>query len=140
MTAEIPWDPAMPTVGNGPGPPSLPLPAEGVGEHLVCDIHGAHPCDDEDFLQHAVIRAINEGGAELLHLVVHRFAPVGLSAVAVIAESHVAVHTWPEHEFMTVDVFTCGTRVKPEVILQCLIDAFGGAAHVRRLTRGVTIG
>ena len=54
----------------------------------------------------------------------HQFSPFGISGVVVIAESHVAVHTWPEHGYAAVDIFTCGETLTPEVAAQFLVEKF----------------
>lgn len=79
-----------------------------LGRHVLCEFSGAENLDDADVAEAALREAVAAGGARLIDIKVHRFSPQGISAVAVIAESHLAVHTWPEHDFATVDVFTCG--------------------------------
>jgi S-adenosylmethionine decarboxylase len=54
----------------------------------------------------------------------HQFSPFGISGVVVIAESHVAIHTWPEHGYAAVDIFTCGETLQPEVAAQFFVDKF----------------
>jgi S-adenosylmethionine decarboxylase proenzyme len=54
----------------------------------------------------------------------HQFSPFGISGVVVIAESHLAIHTWPEHGYAAVDIFTCGETLQPEVAAQYLVDKF----------------
>jgi len=54
----------------------------------------------------------------------HQFSPYGISGVVVIAESHVAIHTWPEHGYAAVDIFTCGETLSPEVAAQYLVEKF----------------
>ena len=54
----------------------------------------------------------------------HQFSPYGISGVVVIAESHVAIHTWPEHGYAAVDIFTCGETLSPEIAAQFLVEKF----------------
>jgi S-adenosylmethionine decarboxylase proenzyme len=54
----------------------------------------------------------------------HQFSPFGISGVVVIAESHVAIHTWPEHGYAAVDIFTCGETLSPEIAAQYLVQKF----------------
>jgi S-adenosylmethionine decarboxylase len=54
----------------------------------------------------------------------HRFEPYGVSGVIIIAESHLAIHTWPEYNFATVDVFTCGDKINPWTAFDFLENAF----------------
>lgn len=74
-----------------------------------------------DALKKLLTEAAVECGAEVLGDSFHRFNPQGVSGVVVIAESHLFIHTWPEHGYAAVDIFTCGTRVKPEVAAEMLI-------------------
>lgn len=54
----------------------------------------------------------------------HQFSPFGISGVVVIAESHLAIHTWPEHGYAAVDIFTCGETLSPDVAAQYLVEKF----------------
>jgi S-adenosylmethionine decarboxylase proenzyme len=54
----------------------------------------------------------------------HQFSPHGISGIVVIAESHVAIHTWPEHGYAAVDIFTCGETLQPEVAAEFLVEKF----------------
>jgi S-adenosylmethionine decarboxylase len=54
----------------------------------------------------------------------HQFSPFGISGVVVIAESHLAVHTWPEHGYAAVDIFTCGEALCPEIAAQYFVEQF----------------
>jgi S-adenosylmethionine decarboxylase len=54
----------------------------------------------------------------------HQFSPFGISGVVVIAESHLAIHTWPEHGYAAVDIFTCGETLRPEVAAEFLVEKF----------------
>lgn len=54
----------------------------------------------------------------------HKFSPYGVSGVVVIAESHVAIHTWPEYNYAAVDIFTCGDTIDPWTIQEYLKEAF----------------
>jgi S-adenosylmethionine decarboxylase proenzyme len=60
-----------------------------------------------------MIEAASRSGATVLDTSFHYFSPQGVSGVVVIAESHLAIHTWPEYDYAAVDIFTCGTRVDP---------------------------
>ena len=83
--------------------------------HLVADFWGCRlPASEEGWLR--VIReAVEAMGATLLGVDVHLFDPQGGTAIAMLAESHLAVHTWPERDYVAIDVFTCGSTVRPDV-------------------------
>jgi S-adenosylmethionine decarboxylase proenzyme len=74
----------------------------------------------------AAVRALAAGiGASVVAVSTHRFAPQGLSCIAQISASHIAIHTWPENGFAAVDVFSCTTRVDAEALAGILRTAFG---------------
>jgi S-adenosylmethionine decarboxylase len=80
-----------------------------AGTHLILDMWQAEHLDDKDVLKQAMIDAVDAAGATLLHIHLHRFSPYGgVSGVAVLAESHISVHTWPENGYAAFDIFMCG--------------------------------
>jgi len=86
-----------------------------IGSHLMADFWGCSYSEDVDFWLEMMTVATEKIGATLLHTHIEPFAPNGLTAVAVLAESHIAVHTWPEHDLVAIDIFTCGASVQPEL-------------------------
>lgn len=86
-----------------------------LGRHLVIDLYG---CDSKLLasvgkVQDIVIAAAKATRATILDVVSRAFKPQGVSSIVVIAESHLAIHTWPEHRFASVDIYTCGGTVDP---------------------------
>ena len=80
-----------------------------AGSHLILDLWDASDLDDEAKIEQAMKDAVKAAGATLLHIHLHKFSPNGgVSGVAVLAESHISVHTWPEKGFAAFDVFMCG--------------------------------
>ncbi len=110
---------------------------EYAGEHLILDFHDARPLDDPAYMEEALRAAVDAAGATLLHIHLHRFSPSGgLSGVAVLAESHISVHTWPERDFAAFDVFMCGSTV-PALAGEVLRDYFSpGRTELQSLLRG----
>jgi len=95
-----------------------------AGVHLIVDMWGAQRLDDEPLIQQALKEAAIEAGATLLHVHTHKFEEGGgVSGVAVLAESHISVHTWPERNFAAFDVFMCGCA-KPADAIPALKRAF----------------
>jgi S-adenosylmethionine decarboxylase len=81
-----------------------------LGTHLVVDAWQS-PGDllnDPEHIRRAMIDAITAGGATLIDLCVHQFSPHGVTATATLAESHIAIHTWPEYGYFAADLFFCG--------------------------------
>lgn len=93
---------------------------EFAGTHLILDLWDAENLDDLDIMEAAMREAVNVCGATLLHIHLHHFTPsYGISGVAVLAESHISVHTWPERHFAAFDVFMCG-QARPELAIEVL--------------------
>ena len=113
---------------------------EAVGTHCLVELYDCprELLDDEEFVKSALREAVDQGLATLLHEVSHHFHPQGVTALGLIAESHVAIHTWPEYGYAAADVFTCGQRAKAEQACLYLVRVFQAGRHsFRKLTRGV---
>lgn len=107
-----------------------------AGTHLIIEVVNGHGLDDEARIQRAFRDCVDECGATLLHIHTHKFSPQGVSGVAVLAESHISVHTWPEIGYGAFDVFMCGDA-DPWRAVDVLKTAFGtGDVRVRELLRG----
>ncbi len=77
--------------------------------HVLVELWGARHLDDVDVIENAIRTAAETAGATIVHVHVHQFSSTrGVSGVAVLAESHISIHTWPEHDFAAVDIFMCG--------------------------------
>jgi S-adenosylmethionine decarboxylase len=97
---------------------------EFAGTHLIIDLWGAKDLDDLALMEETFRECVIECGATLLHIHLHHFTPNGgISGVAVLAESHISVHTWPERDFAAFDIFMCGDA-KPENAIAILKRAF----------------
>lgn len=95
-----------------------------AGAHVLADLWGAERLDDIEYMEEALRKAIKVCGATLLHIHLHHFGEgYGVSGVAVLAESHISVHTWPERDFAAFDVFMCGD-CDPELALPVLQKYF----------------
>ena len=107
-----------------------------AGTHLIIEVENGHGLDDEARIQSAFRDCVTECGATLLHIHTHKFSPQGVSGVAVLAESHISVHTWPEIGYGAFDVFMCG-EADPWKAVGVLKRAFAtDAVHVKELRRG----
>ncbi len=107
-----------------------------AGTHLIIEVVNGHGLDDEARIQQAFRDCVSTCGATLLHLHTHKFSPQGVSGVAVLAESHISVHTWPEIGYGAFDVFMCG-EAQPWRAVDVLSRAFGTKdVRVRELRRG----
>ncbi len=107
-----------------------------AGTHLIIEVVDGHGLDDEARIQQAFRDCVTDCGATLLHIHTHKFSPQGVSGVAVLAESHISVHTWPEIGYGAFDVFMCGDA-EPWRAVDVLKRAFGtDDVRVRELLRG----
>ncbi len=95
-----------------------------AGAHLIIDLFGAERLDDIDFISETLRSCVAVAGATLLHIHLHPFEPNGgVSGVAVLAESHISIHSWPERSYAALDVFMCGDA-QPERCVEVLRSAF----------------
>ena len=81
-----------------------------LGTHLILELHGCETSklNDVEFIRSVLIEAANEANATIVGEVFHEFSPIGVTGVVAIAESHISIHSWPEHEYAAIDMFMCG--------------------------------
>jgi len=116
----------------------LAEPASGAaGRHFIVDFWAARYLTDALRIESALKEAASVAGAELLHTHMHRFSGAGgVTGVALLAESHISVHTWPELDFAAFDLFMCNSA-DPGPALDLLRSVFQPAREeVRILIRG----
>ncbi|MFD2180939.1 adenosylmethionine decarboxylase [Rhodoplanes azumiensis] len=107
-----------------------------AGAHLIIDIYDGERLDEIEHIERTLRRCIDAAGATLLHIHLHAFQPNGVSGVAVLAESHISIHTWPEAGYAALDVFMCG-EAAPEACVPILREAFAAKrVAVSELLRG----
>ena len=95
-----------------------------AGTHLIIDLWGASRLDEIEHIESTLRDAVDAAGATLLHIHLHHFTPNGgVSGVAVLAESHISIHTWPERDYAALDVFMCGDA-EPHNAIPVLKQAF----------------
>src|SRR5262249_27840685 len=86
----------------------------------------------------SMLEPASRARATIVNHVFHEFSPFGVSGVVVIAESHLAIHTWPEYRFAAVDVFSCGEVLQPQLAAEYLAERFtAGRISVVELGRGL---
>lgn len=102
-----------------------------VGIHCILELYDcpANLLNDVEFIKDSLRRAAQEAGATLLGDLAHQFDPQGVTALALLAESHISMHTWPENGYAAVDVFTCGHHTDPEIACRFLVQAFQAGQH-----------
>lgn len=120
---------------------SAPPPYD--GQHVLADFHQcAGRLDDVALVEWALREAVSAAGATILDLNLHHFGEgQGVTGVALLAESHMSIHTWPEHGYAALDLFLCGRRHDIDAALQILADAFEPVEISKRtIARGYGVG
>jgi S-adenosylmethionine decarboxylase len=110
-----------------------------IGSHCILELYDCPVglLNDATFVRKALREAVEASGATLLHEVAHAFEPQGVTALGLLSESHISIHTWPELGYLGADIFTCGSVAVPERACEHLALAFQARRHkMRKLPRG----
>ena len=104
-------------------------------KHLLLELYRCdrEKINDESFLRCILNRAAKLANATVLNLISNKFEPQGVTAIALLAESHISIHTWPESNYSAVDIFTCGPNMLPEIASQYLIEVLIAREHTLRV-------
>ena len=104
-------------------------------KHLLLELYRCdeEKLNDELFLRCSLNKAAKIAKATVLNLISNKFEPQGVTAIALLAESHISIHTWPESNYSAVDIFTCGRNMLPELASQYLIEALQAKEHSMRI-------
>ncbi|MBC7074372.1 adenosylmethionine decarboxylase [Candidatus Parcubacteria bacterium] len=97
---------------------------KGVGRHLICDFWGAKTIENPRELEEILRLAARYAKSTDLEFIFHKFEPQGLTGVLLLAESHIAFHSWPEIGYLALDIFTCGNKKMPKKALEFLKKKF----------------
>ena len=105
------------------------------GKHLLLELYGCNSekLNDEIFLRCKIDNASKLARASVLNLVSNKFEPFGVTAIALLAESHLSIHTWPESQYAAIDIFTCGKNMLPNLASQFLIDQLEATNHILKI-------
>jgi S-adenosylmethionine decarboxylase len=115
---------------------------EVLGKQVILDCWGCNSgIASAAAVRAALLEAVARANVTLLDLAVHEFHPQGVSAVALLAESHLFIHTWPEKSYLALDFFTCGNAAVPEQAIAAICAAFGPTqTKVQQIERGLVPG
>ena len=104
-------------------------------KHLLLELYrcDCEKLNDESFLRCTLNKAAKLAKATVLNLISNKFEPQGVTAIALLAESHISIHTWPESNYSAVDIFTCGQNMIPELASQYLIQSLMAEEHYLRV-------
>tara|TARA_A100001388_G_scaffold234029_1_gene187187 strand:- start:833 stop:1267 length:435 start_codon:yes stop_codon:yes gene_type:complete len=105
------------------------------GKHLLLELYRCdyEKLNDESFLRCTLNKAAKLANATVLNLISNKFEPQGVTAIALLAESHISIHSWPESNYSAVDIFTCGQNMLPEIACQYLIQTLNAEEHFLRI-------
>lgn len=97
-----------------------------IGTHIILDLW--HVPEDilnnKSKIKKILLNAAKEANATIIHNFFHKFRPIGISGVVVIAESHISIHTFPESGYAGIDIYTCGDKTLPEKAMKYIIKEF----------------
>ena len=104
-------------------------------KHFLLELYrcNCEKLNDESFLRCTLNKAAKLANATVLNLISNKFEPQGVTAIALLAESHISIHTWPESNYSAVDIFTCGKNMMPELASQYLIESLIAKEHSLRI-------
>lgn len=114
-----------------------------LGTHLLLELKDcdAASLNDVEYVRKSLMHAAESVGATIVGETFHEFSPYGVTGVVAIAESHLSIHTWPEHGYAAVDVFTCGESFKPKDAAEILVGRFSSQTFsIMEVKRGVLSG
>ncbi len=96
-----------------------------MGRHVIAELWdcNAEKLNDMDLIEKIFVDAALKSGAEVREVAFHKFAPHGVSGVVIISESHLTIHSFPEHGYASIDVYTCGDRIDPNVAAKYITEA-----------------
>lgn len=112
---------------------------ETFGRHILLDVWGVdyEKLNDLQLMKRTMMKAAVSCGATIVKTAFQRFPVQGLSGVVVLAESHISVHTHPEHNYASFDIFTCGQTIDPNIACRYIIKKLGVSRYnLREFVRG----
>ena len=112
---------------------------EKVGRHAIFELYGCNSklLDNENYIVDSLIEIAHELGATVLSSSSHKFHPQGVTAILLLSESHISIHTWPENSSAAVDVYTCGDNAAPNKVCDYIIQELNckdpRVTHIKRV-------
>jgi S-adenosylmethionine decarboxylase len=99
---------------------------EAFGRHFILEMWDCNReiVNDVKKITQILSEAVNDAGATIIKQFYHEFNPPGITGVAILTESHISIHTWPEEGYVAVDLFTCGTQTDPKLAEKRFLEGF----------------
>jgi len=109
-----------------------------AGIHLIAEFWGGKIIENSKEIERILILATKKAGNTPLEVTIHKFLPQGITGVLLLAESHIALHSWPEFNYLAIDIFTCGDKALPRKALDYLKKKFKPKkVEIKEIKRGV---
>ena len=115
---------------------------QALGRHVLLELFDCNVkvLNNLETVKGGLVEAARRAHATIVATTFHAFTPGGISAVVMITTSHLAIHTWPEHRYAAVDIFSCGDVFKPEVAISHLVTLFAAErVSIVEVQRGVLV-
>jgi S-adenosylmethionine decarboxylase len=105
-----------------------------MGRHIIADLYNCEKSilDDMNYLKETVEGSIKDLGAEILHCHFKRIEKDCITGVAILSESHMAIHTFPLWNFAAIDIFTVGNRLDPDTVIKYIAEALHGETVISK--------
>ncbi|MDI6603352.1 MAG: adenosylmethionine decarboxylase [Patescibacteria group bacterium] len=108
-----------------------------IGTHLIVEFWNGKNIENPKELERILIRAAKRAKNIPLEVAIHKFSPQGITGVVLLAESHIALHSWPEINYLAIDIFTCGKKAFPHKALDYLKREFKPRkVEIKEIKRG----
>ena len=108
-----------------------------AGVHLIAEFWNGGIIEDKKEIKKILISAVEKANCTPLNIVIHKFEPQGITGVVLLAESHLTLHSWPEYNYVAIDIFTCGDRAVPDKALDYLKEIFAPEkVEIQKVERG----
>lgn len=114
-----------------------------LGEHAIVDLYDCNISNIDDLkeIKKIIIESVNESNLHVVKEFFYKFNPIGISGVLILLESHLTIHTWPEYNFVALDVFTCGKHFNPKEVCSIIAKKLKSDKYVIKLIeRGIKYG
>ena len=113
-----------------------------LGNHILGELYECNKdkINDLEFLKETLIKAVEIAGATLVDTMFHQFSPHGVTGIALIMESHFSIHTWPENNYVAIDLFTCNLDMKSQKAVEYMVEALECKRHeIKEVGRGTNV-
>ncbi|SIS51500.1 adenosylmethionine decarboxylase [Salimicrobium flavidum] len=110
------------------------------GTHIIGELWGCEQplLESIEYIEELFVDAALKAGAEVREVAFHQFAPHGVSGVVLISESHLTIHSFPEHNYASIDIYTCGEHLHPEEAFRIIVEGLKSSKYdYKELKRGL---